>query len=266
MSTQDPAQEEDELEASRAPLIEHLVELRKRLIYSVIAFVILFGICLNFASDLYAFLVEPLAQVLSGHVGRRLIFTGLTEAMFTQIKVAFFAAGMLSFPVIAMQGWLFVAPGLYRSEKRALLPFLVATPILFTAGAALAYYVVFPIAWRFFISFEMPSGSTGGLPIEFEGKVDEYLSIVMKLVFGFGLMFLLPVALTLLGRVGLISSGWLRDKRKYAIIIIFMVSAVLTPPDPFTQSALAIPICLLYELSILLVKMAERKHRKQEEI
>ncbi|MBI1179224.1 MAG: twin-arginine translocase subunit TatC [Alphaproteobacteria bacterium] len=258
--------EEDELEASRAPLIEHLVELRRRLIYSVIAFLVVFGICLNFSQEIYAFLVEPLSHVLGAHSGRRLIFTGLAEAMFTQIKVAFFAAAMLSFPLVAMQIWLFVAPGLYRSERRALLPFLVATPVLFTAGAALAYYVVFPVAWKFFISFEMPGAATGGLPVEFEGKVDEYLSIVMKLIFGFGLMFLLPVALTLMGRVGLISSAWLRDKRKYAIVVIFIVAAVLTPPDPFTQCALAVPIVLLYELSIYLVRLAERKRDAGEEI
>jgi sec-independent protein translocase protein TatC len=251
--------DEDELEASRAPLIEHLIELRRRLLYSVLAFVLVFGVCLYFAEDIYGFLVQPLADVLKDQPGRRLIFTGLTEAMFTQIKVAFFAAVMLSFPAVAVQIWLFVAPGLYRNERRAFLPFLVATPILFVCGAALAYYVVFPIAWPFFLSFESMGMDAGGLPIQFEGKVNEYLSIVMKLIFAFGLMFLLPVALTLLGRVGIVDSAWLKDKRKYAVVLIFIVAAVLTPPDPFTQSALAIPICLLYEASIWLVRLAEKR-------
>ncbi len=251
--------EEDELDGTRAPLIEHLIELRRRLLYSVLGFIVIFGVCLYFAQDIYAFLVQPLSDAMKEHPGRRLIFTGLTEAMFTQIKVAFFATAMLSFPIVATQVWLFVAPGLYRSEKQAFLPFLVATPILFAVGAAMAYYVVFPIAWPFFLSFESMGMDTGGLPIQFEGKVNEYLDIVMKLIFAFGVMFLVPVGLTLMGRVGLISSDWLKDKRRYAIVLIFIVAAVLTPPDPFTQSALAIPICLLYEISIWLVRLAEKR-------
>lgn len=251
--------ETDELEPTRAPLIAHLIELRRRLLYSMLGFAVVFGACLVFAEDIYAFLVEPLSAALKDHPGRRLIFTGLTEAMFTQIKVAFFAAMMLSFPLVASQVWLFTAPGLYRTERRAFLPFLIATPVLFAAGAAMAYYVVFPIAWRFFLSFESPEMGAGGLAIQFEGKVNEYLDTVMKLIFGFGVMFLVPVGLTLMGRAGLVSAAWLKARRRYAILVIFIAAAILTPPDPFTQSALAIPICLLYEASIWLVRLAEKK-------
>lgn len=251
--------DEEDLEASRAPLVEHLVELRRRLLYSFLAFAVVFIVCINFSQDIYGFLVRPLAKAMEDEPGRRLIFTGLPEALFTQLKVAFFAALMLSFPVIALQVWKFVAPGLYKSERRAFLPFMIATPILFTMGAALAYYVVFPVAWSFFLSFETMAAQTGGLPIEFEGKVNEYLSIVMKLIFAFGFCFLVPVALTLAGRAGLITSAWLRQKRKYAIVITFAVAAVLTPPDPFTQIALGLPILVLYEISVFLVRAVERK-------
>ncbi len=253
------SREEEDLEETRAPLIEHLIELRRRLIYSVAAFFVVFVVCLTFSQDIYGFLVRPLAQLVEGEEGRRLIFTSLPEALFTQLKLAFFAAMMIAFPVIAVQIWMFVAPGLYKNERRAFLPFLVATPILFTLGAALAYYVVFPIAWQFFLSFETVAAQSGGLPIEFEGKVNEYLAIVMKLIFAFGFSFLVPVALTLAGRAGLISSDWLRDKRKYAIVLTFAAAAILTPPDPFTQIALGLPILILYEVSIYLVRIVERK-------
>jgi sec-independent protein translocase protein TatC len=256
----------DELEGTRAPLLDHLLELRKRLIYSVLGFVIVFGVCLYFAQDIYEFLVRPLSNALKDHPGRRLIYTGLTEAMLTQIKVAFFAAVMLSFPIVAVQVWAFVAPGLYKNERRAFLPFLIATPILFAAGAAMAYYVVFPLAWTFFLSFETMGAGTGGLPIQFEGKVNEYLDLSMKLIFSFGVMFLMPVALTLLGHVGIISSAWLKDKRKFAIILIFIVAAVLTPPDVFSQCALALPVCLLYEASIIMVRLTEKKRAAAAEI
>ncbi len=260
------AGETDELEGTRAPLIEHLIELRKRLIYSVLGFVVVFAISLYFALDIYEFLVRPLSDALKDQPGRRLIYTGLTEAMLVHIKVAFFAAIMLSFPLVAVQVWAFVAPGLYKNERRAFLPFLVATPVLFTAGAAMAYYVVFPLAWTFFLSFQTPAVETGGLPIQFEGKVNEYLDLSMKLIFAFGVMFLVPVALTLLGYVGIISSSWLRDKRKYAIILIFIVAAVLTPPDVFSQCALALPVCLLYEASIIMVRLTEKKRAAAAEI
>ena len=253
------AADQENLDASRAPLLEHLIELRRRLLYAVVAFFALFIVCFIFSNDIYGFLAQPLADAMQGDPNARLIFTDLPEVLFTQLKVAFFAALMLSFPVVAVQLWLFVAPGLYRNEKRAFLPFLVATPVLFTMGAALAYYVVFPIAWRFFLGFETSALGHSGLAVEFEGKVNQYLSIVMKIIFAFGFSFLVPVGLTLAGRAGLITSAWLRDKRKYAIVLTFAVAALLTPPDPFTQVALGVPILLLYELSIYLVRAVERK-------
>lgn len=253
----EPSGQED-IDASQAPLLDHLVELRKRLLYSVVAFFAAFLFCWAYAGDVYSFLVQPLADVMGDEAGRRLIYTGLHEVFFTEIKLAFFAALMVSFPVLAVQMWMFVAPGLYRHEKYAFLPFLVATPILFIGGAALAYYVIFPVAWSFFLGFETGEVSSG-LPIQFEGKVNEYLGLVMQLIFAFGLAFLLPVALTLLGRVGIINSAWLRQKRKYAVVLTFAAAAVLTPPDPITQIGLGIPILLLYEISIIAVRMVEKR-------
>lgn len=253
---------QDDIDASQAPLLDHLVELRKRLLYSVIAFFAAFLLCWAYAGDVYNFLVQPLADVMGDEGGRRLIYTGLHEVFFTELKLAFFAALMVSFPVLAVQIWMFVAPGLYRHEKFAFFPFLIATPILFTGGAALAYYVIFPLAWSFFLGFETGGDVSSGLPIQFEGKVNEYLGLVMQLIFAFGLAFLLPVALTLLGRVGIITSAWLRDKRKYAVVLTFAAAAVLTPPDPITQIGLGIPILLLYEISIIAVRMVEKRRER----
>ena len=203
-------------------------------------------------------MVAPLADVLEQMGGqRRLIFTALHEAFFTYIKVAFFAALFLSFPFLAIQVWMFIAPGLYKNEKRAFAPFLIATPILFFMGGALVYYFVFPLAWKFFLSFEA-SGGVGVLPIQLEAKVDQYLSLVMRLIFAFGLCFELPVVMTLLGRVGLVTSKGMREKRKYAIVVTFIVAAILTPPDVISQIGLALPTMLLYEISIYSVKMIER--------
>jgi sec-independent protein translocase protein TatC len=186
-----------------------------------------------------------------------MIYTGLHEAFVTYLKVAFFAAMFLGFPIIASQIWMFVAPGLYKNEKKAFLPFLVATPVLFFMGGALAYYFVFPMAWRFFLSFEV-TGETGGLPIQLEAKVDQYLSLVMHLIFAFGVCFQLPVLMTLLARAGFITAEQMRDKRRYAIVIAFIAAAVLTPPDVISQVSLAIPIILLYEASIFAVRLIER--------
>jgi sec-independent protein translocase protein TatC len=247
------------------PLLDHLVELRTRLIHSVIAILVLFFISYYFSPDIYDFLVAPLADVLEEMGGeRRLIFTALHEAFFTYIKVAFFAALFLSFPFIAIQVWMFIAPGLYKNEKKAFAPFLIATPVLFFMGGALVYYFIFPLAWKFFLSFESVGGA-GALPIQLEAKVDQYLSLVMQLIFAFGLSFELPVVMTLLGRVGLITAKGMREKRKYAIVLAFVAAAILTPPDVISQIGLAVPTMLLYEISIISVGMVERKRKEDED-
>jgi len=242
------------------PLLEHLLELRRRLLWSVVAFFLCFFFSYYFSSQIYYFLAEPLAGVMreTGNPDPHLIYTQLYEAFFTKIKVAFFGAAFLSFPVIASQIWLFVAPGLYRSEKKALLPFLVATPVLFLMGAALAYYFVFPFAWKFFASFQTPTGG-GGMPIELLPRVSEYLDLVMKLIFAFGITFQVPVALTLLAKVGIVTSKGLKRFRRYAYVGMFVIAAILAPPDVITQCGLALPLLLLYEISIISAKFVEPK-------
>ncbi len=242
------------------PLLDHLIELRRRLIWSAVAFLVCFMIAYYFSSAIYYFLAEPLAQVLreQGNPDPHLIYTQLYEAFFTKIKVAFFGGAFVSFPIVATQIWLFVAPGLYRSEKKALLPFLAATPILFLLGAALAYYFVFPFAWKFFASFQTATGG-GGVPIELLPRVSEYLDLVMKLIFAFGITFQLPVALTLLAKVGIVSSAQLRKFRRYAYVGMFIIAAILAPPDVITQTGLALPLIALYEISILSARWVEPK-------
>jgi len=244
----------NDIDESRAPLLDHLLELRRRLLWSIAALAVAFGICLYFARPIFAFLVQPLVRAGQG----KIIYTQIFEAFFVEIKVAFFAAIMLAFPVIANQLWQFVAPGLYRGEKQALLPFLWATPILFLSGAALAYYVAIPVALHFLLGFQ---GNLGGIQQEALPAVGNYLSFVMQFLFGFGLAFLLPVLLMLLERAGIISRKQLIAGRRYAIVGAFAVAAVLTPPDIGSQLLLAIPLMILYELAIIGIWFTERRRK-----
>jgi sec-independent protein translocase protein TatC len=256
---------DDTADGHKMPLLDHLVELRSRLLKSVIALLLAFLACFFFAEEIYAFLTEPLAVILrERREDPRMIFTALTEVFFTYVKVAFFAAAFITCPVFLTQLWLFVAPGLYKKEQKALAPFLVATPVLFFIGGALVYYVIFPLAAEFLIGFsEVPSGE-GQLGVELEAKVSEYLSLIMSLIFAFGLCFQLPVIMTLLAKVGLATSAGMAAKRKYAVVAVFVAAAVLTPPDPVSQISLAIPIILLYEISIYMAKLVERKRARDE--
>ena len=240
----------------------HFIELRSRLLNSLIFIFIVFVISYIFAEQIYNFLVEPYAKaVRDEQISRRLIFTALHETFITYIKVAFFAAIFLGSPVLLIQIYKFIAPGLYKNEKRAILPYLISTPILFLLGGLLVYFLVMPLAIKFFLSFES-LGSSTSLPIQLEAKVNEYLSLVMRLIFAFGISFQLPILLNLLARIGIVNSDYLRTRRRYVIVIIFALAAILTPPDPITQVGLAIPLLLLYELSIFTVKFTEKKQEK----
>jgi sec-independent protein translocase protein TatC len=243
----------------KSTVSEHLIELRSRLLKSIIFLIIIFIVCYIFSDKIYNFLVDPYAQAVKGDGNnRRLIFTALHETFLTYLKLAFFAAFFFSCPLILMQIWKFVAPGLYKDEKLALLPFLIATPVLFLLGGMLVYYLIMPLAIKFFLSFET-AAINGSLPIQLEAKVNEYLSLVMRLILAFGISFQLPVFLTLLAKVGFITSEYLKTRRKYVVIIIFSMAAILTPPDPITQIGLALPLLLLYEISIFTVKFVEKK-------
>lgn len=232
-------------------ILEHLYELRRRIIWSFGALIIGFFASFYFADDIFNFLTQPLIDVFGGTSHRRLIYTGLTEKFFTNVKLAFFASFMVMFPILLIQIWMFIAPGLYKNERKVFTPFLVMTPVLFVVGAGFVYYFVLPVAWNFFLGFEQVGSSTV-LAVELESKVDEYLSLVMRLIFAFGLAFELPILLLLLVQVGIIDTVWLRNKRRYAILVAFVLAAVLTPPDPLSQIGLAIPLIILYEISIVI--------------
>jgi sec-independent protein translocase protein TatC len=259
--------DEAEIEASSAPLIEHLIELRTRLMWSIGGFFVAFLVCFFFAKQLFNLLVVPFkwAVHLAGIPGDKveLIYTAPQEFFFTQVKLAMFGGLVIAFPLIAAQIYKFVAPGLYRNERAAFLPFLIASPILFLMGGALVYFFFTPMVMWFFLAMQQ-SGTDGGVQISLLPKVSEYLSLIMTLIFSFGLVFQLPVVTTLLARVGIVTAQGLKDKRKWAIVIAFVVAAVLTPPDPLSQIGLALPTILLYEISIWSAGMVEKKREEEK--
>lgn len=240
-------------ELPHQPLIDHVIELRRRLTLCLVAFFAATGVSYFFAADIYGFLVHPLAEAFPNPEQRRLIYTGLTEAFISYLKLAAFSGFVLSFPVLAAQLYRFLAPGLYQHERKQLLPYLVAAPVMFLTGAAFVYYAIFPAAWKFFIGFET-TAVAGGLPIQLETRVADYLSLVMHLIVAFGVSFQLPVLLVLLVKSGMVSLDTLKRGRRYAIVIIVSIAAVITPPDVFSQIALSVPLYLLYEMSILLCR------------
>ena len=260
------AEDQDQnVQELKMPLLDHLIELRSRLMWSFASVIVLFIAIFPFAEYVYQFLVQPLAEIFEEMGGqRRLIFTALHEAFFTYIKLSLITALFIAFPFISIQFWMFVAPGLYKHEKKALAPFLVATPILFFMGGAMVYYIVMPWAYEFLLAFELEGGA-GTLPIVSEPKVNEYLSLSINLIFAFGICFELPVVLTLLGRIGVISSRGMKEKRKYAILISFIVAAVITPPDVISQVMLAAVLIFLYEISIFSVRLIENERGHTED-
>lgn len=263
MSDQEQA---EGLNDTAMPLMEHFVELRRRLMWCIGTFLVTFGVCYHFSQEIYLFLAHPLESAMRADGQQpQMIYTALYEAFFTYIKVAFFGATFLSFPMIATQAWIYIAPGLYKKEKKVFAPFLIATPVLFILGASLAYFFVFPLAWKFFLSFQVNGSGNAAMHIELQAKVSEYLSLVTRLILAFGIAFELPVLLTLMAKVGFVTSQKLKKFRRYAYVIAFIIAAILTPPDVITQVSLAIPLIILYEVSIFSARLVEPKHSEEDE-
>ncbi len=252
-------EQEEDFEATKAPLIEHLVELRSRLIWALVAILLAFVVCFFFAKDIYNILLYPYRAAVGKDTPIELIYTAPQEFLFTQLKLALFGAIFIAFPVIASQLYMFIAPGLYKNERKAFLPYLFATPVLFVLGSALVYFVVMPLAMAFFLGMQQTGGD---VQIQLTARVSEYLGLIMTLILGFGICFQLPVVLTLMARAGLMTSDALRKKRKYAVVGVFAAAAFLTPPDPISQLGLAFPTLLLYELSIYAVQIVEKKRQE----
>ncbi|MGN6159533.1 MAG: twin-arginine translocase subunit TatC [Devosia sp.] len=259
-----PKTEEDELKGSEAPLLDHLIELRKRLIYSLAAVVVFFLVCFFFAKPIYDLLLLPYRWAAGGSQDVKLIFTAPQELFFTYMNVALFGALFLAFPIIAGQIYAFVAPGLYKRERRAFVPYLVATPVFFILGALMVYFAVAPMALHFFLGMQQTAAAPGDVQIEMQTRVSEYLGFIMTLIIAFGICFQLPVVLTLLARIELVSSKQLGKGRKYAIVGILIVAALLSPPDPISQIGLSIPMYALYEFSIFAVKWVEKQRAARE--
>ncbi len=250
-----------DIDETQAPLLDHLIELRTRLLRAILALIVAFCVCLYFASDIFGFLIRPLTEAFPPGQGK-LVYTKLYEAFFVELKVALFAAFFVSFPVIANQMWAFIAPGLYAKEKKAFLPFLVATPVLFTLGASMAYFVVMPTAFKWMLGFQ---GEKGGLNIEALPAAGDYLGLVMQFILAFGISFLLPVLLLLLNRAGIVSRVQLIGMRRYVIVILTGIAAVVTPPDLLSQILLLVPLWLLFEGSLLVMWLGERREAQAVE-